>query len=85
MAKAVEVARFLAYLAANDVEPDYLTNLRLQKLLYYVQAWSLVLRKSADFFQERIEAWVHGPVVREKLTITSRTATCRSWRKTSAS
>jgi uncharacterized phage-associated protein len=64
MAKAVEVARFLAYLAANDVEPDYLTNLRLQKLLYYVQAWSLVMR-NRPMFEERIEAWVHGPVVRE--------------------
>jgi uncharacterized phage-associated protein len=64
MAKAVEVGRYLAYLAANDVEPDYLTNMRLQKLLYYVQAWSLVMR-NRPMFGERIEAWVHGPVVRE--------------------
>jgi uncharacterized phage-associated protein len=64
MARAKEVARFLVHLAANSDEPDYLTNLRLQKLLYYVQAWSLVMRKQA-MFGERIEAWVHGPVVRE--------------------
>ena len=64
MAKAIEVGRYLSYLAANEEEPDYLTNMRLQKLLYYVQAWSLVMR-GRPMFGERIEAWVHGPVVRE--------------------
>ncbi len=64
MARATEVARFLVHLAANADEPDYLTNLRLQKLLYYVQAWSLVMR-GKPMFPERIEAWVHGPVVRD--------------------
>jgi uncharacterized phage-associated protein len=64
MARAKEVARFLIQVAANSDEPDYLTNLRLQKLLYYVQAWSLVMR-GKPMFAERIEAWVHGPVVRE--------------------
>jgi len=64
MGRATEVARYLVHLAANSEEPDYLTNLRLQKLLYYVQAWSLVMRKKA-MFPEKIQAWVHGPVVRE--------------------
>jgi hypothetical protein len=27
MARAIEVARYLAYVAVNDEEPDYLTNL----------------------------------------------------------
>jgi uncharacterized phage-associated protein len=39
-----------------------ITNLKLQKLLYYCQAWSLVFTGQA-LFAERIEAWVHGPVV----------------------
>lgn len=34
---------------------------KLQKLVYYVQAWSLVWRQRPAF-GERIEAWVDGPV-----------------------
>jgi uncharacterized phage-associated protein len=64
MAHATEVARYLAYIAANEEEPDYLTNLRLQKLLYYVQVWSLVMR-GKPMFPEKIQAWVHGPVVKQ--------------------
>jgi uncharacterized phage-associated protein len=59
---AIDVARYLVYLAACESEPEFLTHLRLQKLLYYVQGWSLALRGRA-MFSERIEAWAHGPVV----------------------
>lgn len=38
------------------------TNKKLQKLLYYSQAWSLVL-KNKPLFEEDIEAWVHGPAI----------------------
>ena len=38
------------------------SNLKLQKLLYYCQAWHLAIT-GYPLFQERIEAWVHGPVV----------------------
>lgn len=41
---------------------DLLTNLKLQKLLYYAQAWSLVLR-GKELFSEDFQAWVHGPVL----------------------
>jgi len=41
---------------------DVLTNLRLQKLVYYAQAWYLALH-GKPLFADRIEAWVHGPVV----------------------
>ena len=34
---------------------------QLHKLVYYVQAWSLVWRKRPAF-EGRIEAWTHGPV-----------------------
>jgi uncharacterized phage-associated protein len=40
------------------------SNLKLQKLLYYSQAWHLALFKQ-PFFNDEIEAWVHGPVVPE--------------------
>jgi len=41
---------------------DPLSNLKLQKLLYYSQAWFLALYDK-PLFDERIEAWVHGPAV----------------------
>ena len=39
-----------------------MTPLKLQKLLYYSQAWYVVFN-SKPLFREKIEAWVHGPVV----------------------
>ncbi|MDE6741908.1 MAG: DUF4065 domain-containing protein [Muribaculaceae bacterium] len=41
-----------------------LINLKLQKLLYYVQGWSLGITKE-KFLNCDFEAWVHGPVCRE--------------------
>lgn len=58
------VAKELVRLSLAGEEKDPLTNLRLQKLLYYAQAWSLVLRES-ELFPEDIEAWRGGPVVPE--------------------
>lgn len=43
---------------------DLITNLKLQKLLYYVQGWHLGKYKKPIFFQD-FEAWVHGPVIPE--------------------
>ncbi len=45
---------------------EAVTNLRLQKLLYYAQAWHLVYSDGAPLFESRIEAWIHGPVVVEE-------------------
>ncbi len=41
---------------------DILTNLKLQKLLYYAQAWYLALQNKA-LFAEDFQAWVHGPAL----------------------
>lgn len=41
---------------------DVLTHLKLQKLVYYSQAWALALY-DRPLFEEEIEAWSHGPVV----------------------
>lgn len=38
--------------------------MKLQKLVYYAQAWSLVW-DDRPLFPERIEAWANGPVVRD--------------------
>lgn len=40
-----------------------LNNLKLQKLLYYHQAWSWAIREK-ELFDGKFEAWVHGPVNR---------------------
>lgn len=41
-----------------------ITAMKLQKLLYYCQAWSLVWDER-PLFRETIEAWANGPVVRD--------------------
>jgi uncharacterized phage-associated protein len=40
-----------------------ITNKKLQKLLYYSQAWNLVFNNK-PLFKDKIEAWVHGPTIR---------------------
>jgi uncharacterized phage-associated protein len=39
-----------------------MTAMKLQKLVYYAQAWSLVWDERS-LFDERVEAWANGPVV----------------------
>jgi uncharacterized phage-associated protein len=60
---AASVACEFVRLSYAGAEPDPLTNLRLQKLLYYAQAWSLAVR-GASLFPEKIQARRSGPVVR---------------------
>ena len=43
-------------------EAGMMTHMKLQKLVYYAQAWSLVWDDS-PLFREKIEAWANGPVV----------------------
>jgi Uncharacterized phage-associated protein len=39
-----------------------MTAMKMQKLVYYAQAWSLVWDEK-PLFRNRIEAWINGPVV----------------------
>lgn len=41
-----------------------MSTMKLQKLVYYSQAWSLVWDE-VPLFDEQIQAWAGGPVVRE--------------------
>ena len=61
MSQLLAVAKLLVELSLSGDEKDPVTNLRLQKLLYYSQAWSLVIRGS-ELFSDDIEAWCWGPV-----------------------
>jgi len=57
---ADQVADTLILLARErDIE---ISNLKLQKLLYYAQGWSLAF-ENEPLFSEDFEAWIHGPVV----------------------
>jgi uncharacterized phage-associated protein len=60
VSNASEVANYLV--ASFRDAGDPLTNLKLQKLLYYAQGWYLAIHDEA-LFDERIEAWPRGPVV----------------------
>ncbi|MBC9912331.1 Panacea domain-containing protein [Chitinophaga varians] len=51
---------FLARLDTNA--GDTISPLKLQKLVYYAQAWHLAIFNQ-PLFNEPIQAWVHGPVV----------------------
>lgn len=60
MYSALEIARFvIEYCRKNDL---LMSNLKLQKVLYFIQAEFLVRNGEPCFF-ERIEAWPFGPVV----------------------
>jgi uncharacterized phage-associated protein len=39
-----------------------MTSMKLQKLVYYAQAWSLVWDEE-PIFKEEVQAWANGPVV----------------------
>lgn len=60
MITAKDVAKFIVYLF-ND-EEEGITNLKLQKLLFYAQGFSYQ-RTGKPLFNDEIEAWENGPVV----------------------
>jgi len=58
MASSLDVAEYILQ------QKGPVTAMKLQKLVYYAQAWSLAL-ENEPLFEEAIEAWANGPVVRE--------------------
>lgn len=69
---ALDVAKYIIYLASQNVidevngEKVYegITNLKLQKILYFAQVHSLV-KSNKPLFEQDIKAWQYGPVVGE--------------------
>lgn len=57
---ASEVAECIIHFCAEH--GDSVTNLKLQKLLYYCQAWYLAIH-GEPLFKDSFEAWVHGPAI----------------------
>jgi len=62
--KPVSVLDVAAYIISKQPEGNPLTAWKLQKLVYYAQAWSLVWNEQ-PLFKEPIFAWANGPVVKE--------------------
>lgn len=65
MHTATDVAKwFLAHnrIAAADEGAEFISNLKLQKLLYYAQGCALAVTDE-PLFGDEIVAWQHGPVV----------------------
>ncbi len=63
---AENVANYFIYLSSKIVgdnkEREGITNLKLQKILYFAQAY-FVAKIGRTLFKEKIEAWEYGPVV----------------------
>lgn len=56
----VDIANY--FIGFANETGDYVTNLKLQKLVYYAQAWYLA-NFGKPLFEDDFEAWVHGPVI----------------------
>ncbi len=63
MTSAKDVANVFLKLSEPETG-DLLTNLKVQKLVYYAQGFHLAIYDE-PLFQENILHWEHGPVVRE--------------------
>lgn len=44
---------------------DVMTPLKLQKMVFYADAWYMALNDGEELIADRFEAWVHGPVARD--------------------
>jgi len=62
--KPVSVFDVAAYILGKQPKKQPITAWKLQKLVYYCQAWSLVWDEQ-PLFKEKILAWANGPVVKQ--------------------
>lgn len=56
MIRAIDIANWF-------LSKESMTHKKLQKLCYYAQAWYCTLYDGTPLFLDRIEGWVHGPVI----------------------
>jgi uncharacterized phage-associated protein len=59
---ALDIAKWFIN-AADREAGDAITHLKIQKLVYYGQGWSMALLRH-PLFDENLLAWTHGPVAR---------------------
>ncbi|MFC1736958.1 Panacea domain-containing protein [Candidatus Hydrogenedentota bacterium] len=58
---ALDVAKYFLSKMSDECG-DVISNLKLQKLVYYAQGFHLALM-GRPLFKEQIKAWQHGPVI----------------------
>lgn len=63
MASVKQISDYVIFRLKSEGQTD-LSVLKLQKLLYYIQAWHLAFFQRRAFEGE-FQAWIHGPVNRE--------------------
>ena len=61
MISCQDVANYFLSLCDEDAG-DLISNLKLQKLVYYAQGFHLAI-SGEPLFDEKIMAWEHGPVI----------------------
>ena len=61
MFSALDISKYVVTKCVNDGHP--ITNLQLQKILYYIQKY--YLKQGMTAFDDQFEAWQFGPVIRE--------------------
>lgn len=84
--ESFDIEEIAEFTISNFMNNDFpITPSKLQKILYYIQAWHLVLFDEKMIFEELPEAWIQGPVYRsihEKYpTIESRKVTKEDLKK----
>ena len=62
--KPISALDVAAYILEKQPHDRPITAMKLQKLVYYSQAWALVWHEQ-PLFEEKILAWANGPIVRE--------------------
>lgn len=62
MYKAMDIAQYVINYAIDLNKP--VSNLKLQKILYYIQA-ALLINTTDSFIEDEIYNWRHGPVIEE--------------------
>lgn len=63
MLKAYDVSLYFLFLAGRENAGDTISNLKIQKMLYYAQGHYLAIF-GKPLFDDPIEAWDYGPVVK---------------------
>ncbi|WP_169999995.1 type II toxin-antitoxin system antitoxin SocA domain-containing protein [Campylobacter sp. RM9328] len=63
---AINTAKLILAMSKNSDDDfvEYTSRLKLLKLLYYVQGYHLAMF-NAPLFNDKMEAWLHGPVIPE--------------------
>jgi uncharacterized phage-associated protein len=62
-AMPISANRVADYFLSLADDEEAISNLKLQKLLYYAQGFFMALNNGTPLFREPLKAWAHGPVV----------------------